>query len=172
MAFDKYKNGAWQEPEEAVRRYENGAWVDCENAKRYISGAWEEVWASFKKTYFVENGVVGNSATAFWKYASSYGFIYANPSGAGTSSIMKIPLTEKMLGRTITVETTGLQNNGYLDEVYFDVYLNNVKQYTFTRSGTVFTLTIPKSLDVSKEYSIWCHVSAGGYSAVKNVYVE
>lgn len=50
MAFDKYANGAWQEPEDTVRKYSNGAWEEAESAKRYISGAWEEIWSSLKFT--------------------------------------------------------------------------------------------------------------------------
>lgn len=50
MAFDKYKDGAWQEPEDTVKRYADGAWTECEFAKRYISGAWEEIWSALKFT--------------------------------------------------------------------------------------------------------------------------
>lgn len=50
MAFDKYANGAWQEPDNTVQRYADGAWQECESAKRYISGAWEEIWSSLKFT--------------------------------------------------------------------------------------------------------------------------
>lgn len=173
MAFDKYKNGAWMEPESGVKRYESGAWVDCDTAKRYKNGAWEEVWASFKKTYFLEKGVAKNSATAHWNYASAYGFIYANASAAGAQGRpLSFPITDKMLGRTITVETTGLNNNGYIDAIYLTVYNESNKLYTFARSGTVFTLKIPNTIDTSKVYHILCHMSAAGYSAVKNVYVE
>ena len=48
MAFDKCKDGAWQEPEEGARRYESGAWNNCEFAKRYKNSAWEEIWADLK----------------------------------------------------------------------------------------------------------------------------
>jgi hypothetical protein len=44
MAFDKYKNGAWMEPESGVKKYVNGAWTDCETAKKYADGAWTDVW--------------------------------------------------------------------------------------------------------------------------------
>lgn len=50
MAFDKYKNGAWTEPEDSVRRYDkaSGTWVECDNAKRYKDGAWQDVWTGMK----------------------------------------------------------------------------------------------------------------------------
>ena len=48
MAFDKYKNGAWMEPESSVKKYKDGAWTDCDSAKRYVNGAWSEVWANVK----------------------------------------------------------------------------------------------------------------------------
>ena len=48
MAFDKYKDGAWQEPDDTVKRYADGAWQEAESAKRYISGAWTEVWEAIK----------------------------------------------------------------------------------------------------------------------------
>ena len=46
--FDKYSNGAWQEPEDTVRKNVNGAWEECEFARRVISGAWENVWEAIK----------------------------------------------------------------------------------------------------------------------------
>ena len=46
MAFDKYKNGAWMEPESSVKKYKDGAWTDCDSAKRYVNGAWTEVWTN------------------------------------------------------------------------------------------------------------------------------
>ena len=54
MAFDKYKNGAWQEPEEGARRHESGAWNNCEFAKRHKNGAWEEVWADLKFMTYIK----------------------------------------------------------------------------------------------------------------------
>ena len=54
MAFNKYVNGAWIEPESAVKRYTGGAWQECESAKRYVSGAWQEVWANQKPLSIVE----------------------------------------------------------------------------------------------------------------------
>lgn len=57
MAFCKYKSetGAWQEPENGVRRYDTDktAWVDCESAKRYDTDAqaWKEVWGARKWLY-------------------------------------------------------------------------------------------------------------------------
>ena len=46
--FDKYKNGAWQEPENTVQRNASGAWTECEFARREISGAWENVWEAIQ----------------------------------------------------------------------------------------------------------------------------
>ena len=46
MAFDKYKAGAWTEPETIVGKNISGAWEDCESAKRVISGAWAEIWSA------------------------------------------------------------------------------------------------------------------------------
>ena len=68
MAFDKYKNGAWQEAETA-KRYANGAWQECDSAKRYISGAWQEIWSALKftgSTHTTKTGFGGlsNSSTS------------------------------------------------------------------------------------------------------------
>lgn len=49
--FDKYKNGAWQEPENTVQRYANGAWQEAEASYRNINGAWEEVWSAIDVMY-------------------------------------------------------------------------------------------------------------------------
>ena len=48
MAFDKYKDGAWMEPEDAVRRYDTAkaTWVECDKAQRNKDGAWQEVWSA------------------------------------------------------------------------------------------------------------------------------
>lgn len=52
MAFDKYKNSAWMEPEDTVKRYEASAWTEADTAKRYKNSAWEEVWANTKLLEF------------------------------------------------------------------------------------------------------------------------
>ena len=59
MAFDKCKDGAWQEPEDHVSRYDknNGYWVDCEASKRYKDGAWSEVWANVKWLSLLSNDI-------------------------------------------------------------------------------------------------------------------
>lgn len=59
MAFDKYKDGAWQEPETTVSRYDktNGYWTDCEAAKRIVDGAWSEIWANIKYMIQLSNSV-------------------------------------------------------------------------------------------------------------------
>ena len=57
MAFDKYKDGAWMEPEDSVRRDEDGAWEDCDSATRVIDGAWAEVWANIKYMIEKSNGI-------------------------------------------------------------------------------------------------------------------
>ena len=59
MAFDKYKNAAWQEPEEGVRRYDASAWTNCEAAKRYKNSAWEEVWSDIKIMTLESNTISG-----------------------------------------------------------------------------------------------------------------
>ena len=52
MAFDKYKDGAWMEPEDSVRKNITGVWEDCDSVKRLIDGAWTEVWANIR--YMIE----------------------------------------------------------------------------------------------------------------------
>ena len=44
MAFDKYKDSAWQEIEDSVRKYESSAWEDCEFVRREESSAWIDIW--------------------------------------------------------------------------------------------------------------------------------
>ena len=46
--FNKYKNGAWEEPENTVKRYASGAWEECEFANRHKNGAWEAVWEAIQ----------------------------------------------------------------------------------------------------------------------------
>lgn len=61
MGMDKYKDGAWMEPEETVERYDkdSGYWVDCEMAERVKEGAWEEVWANIKWLSLLSSNVTG-----------------------------------------------------------------------------------------------------------------
>lgn len=47
MAYDIYKGGAWQPPDN-VQKHEAGAWKDAEAVNRYNDGAWQEVWANVK----------------------------------------------------------------------------------------------------------------------------
>lgn len=47
MAYDIYKGGAWQPPDN-VQKYEAGAWKDAEAVHRYKDGAWQEVWSNVK----------------------------------------------------------------------------------------------------------------------------
>lgn len=93
MSFDKYKDGAWMEPEDSVKRYSNGAWVDCESAKRYKDGAWTEIWANVKimtqTSNTIANGILqilddGLTFNYFkWKdyYAGTW---YGTQEGGGT----------------------------------------------------------------------------------------
>lgn len=65
MAFDKYKDGAWQEPESDVKRYADSAWQDCEFAKRYVDNAWEEVWSAFKAYIISQSAWVNGTCTDY-----------------------------------------------------------------------------------------------------------
>ena len=69
--FDKYANGAWQEPENTVQRYADGAWQEAESAKRYISGAWEEIWSALKFT-----GSTHTTTTGFGGLSSDDSLFY------------------------------------------------------------------------------------------------
>ena len=91
MAFDKYKDGAWMEPEDSVRKNVSGAWEDCDSAKRVIDGAWAEVWANVKymieKSNTITKGIlqIDNEGLTFYHYKimdSEYG--YGSQSGGGT----------------------------------------------------------------------------------------
>lgn len=92
MAFDKYKNGAWMEPEDSVKRYSNGAWVDCESVKKYKDGAWTEVWANKKIMTETSNEITKGILTIadngltfnFFKFKDYYnGTWYGSQEGGG-----------------------------------------------------------------------------------------
>lgn len=73
MAFDKYKNNAWQEPETGLKRYQSGAWNLCDFAKRYKNSAWEEVWTNVKlMTYFYRTTKTGYFNSAESKYEMTW----------------------------------------------------------------------------------------------------
>lgn len=92
MAFEKYKSGAWMEPETIVGKYVAGAWQACESAKRIISGAWAEVWANIKWLTKLSSSItVGTcyvaadgSSIEFVKIMDYAGGYYGTISGAGT----------------------------------------------------------------------------------------
>lgn len=108
MAFDKYKDGAWQEPEDAVKRYADGAWEECEFAKRYISGAWQEVWTN--ETYFLKDGVLQNGATlGTYSYQGSgniYTAFYSTSEQLERMSALRFKLTSDMAGKKIYIKAS------------------------------------------------------------------
>lgn len=90
MAFNKYKDGAWQEPESGVKRYADGAWTDCESAKRYKDGAWTEVWSGDTNIYYVKNGALANGASTT---AGNFFSVYDSVSTSGSNLVVTCNIT-------------------------------------------------------------------------------
>lgn len=91
MAFDKYKDGAWMEPESAVKRYSNGAWTECKSAKTYKDGAWTDIWGNVKTLTELSNTITkgilqfpnGGLTFEFVKIMDYYGGSYGTMEGGG-----------------------------------------------------------------------------------------
>ncbi|MGN0506629.1 MAG: hypothetical protein ACI4FZ_08715 [Lachnospiraceae bacterium] len=111
MAFNKYANGAWEEPD-GVKRYTDGAWQDCESAKRYVDGAWEEVWSA--GYYFLKNGVLMNGASIRYEATQVDGAIKASTSdNYEDADFIEFMLTSDMVGKTLYVRASS--NVNYYD---------------------------------------------------------
>lgn len=98
MAFDKYANGAWQEPDDTVKRYTDGAWQECESAKRYISGAWEEIWSSLKFT-----GSKHTTTTGFGGLSTDCLFYFAEQDGG----YVEVWAEDEFINPTVTASMDG-----------------------------------------------------------------
>lgn len=138
MAFDKYKNGAWQEPEDSVRRYEKGAWVDCDTAKRYKNGAWEEVWSNAKRmsVYSKGYGVDYLTSQGKWGEDSYVGFDVSS-----TDSKTIIFSASKALSKptTVTFDLYGYNYDADNDEELGFIRVTAYKNGSSMNSKTFYT---------------------------------
>lgn len=148
MAFDKYKDGAWMEPETGVERYADGAWVDCDSAKRYVDGAWSEVWANIKWLTLLSSNITTGMCTVsddglaidFWKYMDYFENRYFGTiSGGGT---MVLYLDGEWTNPTISFD----YNGGFIrcstpdsKGTWYCVSAGKVSLYSRTTGGTVET---------------------------------
>lgn len=103
--FDKYYNGAWQEPDDTVRKNSNGAWEECEFARRVISGAWEDVWTNAVR--FLKNGVLLNGATLGANGVQGSGSVYGSTSSSNADlQLVQFQFTSDMVGKKIYVRAS------------------------------------------------------------------
>ena len=187
MAFNKYKNGAWQEPEDSVRRYENGAWTDCDSAKRYTNGAWTEVWSN--GIYYIKKGVLqsGVSTTAGW-FVSTYDTITTSGNNlvvtinsTNTSqNPSKIILPSSLLnygGKTLVIEgnipSSALVNFKYWYGASSTSGSLSTMRITTYESKTSVSITIPSVPYVSdnKPYITITANSTGAQIKFSNIYI-
>lgn len=123
MAFDKYKDGAWTEPETIVGKNESGAWEECESAKRVIDGAWAEVWSASKPIYYVRDGVLENGAKLSDEGSQGVGYIKIKSSGSTSerSTGLYFYTNEDVSGKTLYVEyseVNWVSSSGYPTMVF------------------------------------------------------
>lgn len=149
MAFDKYKDGAWTEPEESVKRYSNGAWVDCDTAKRYIDGAWTEVWANVKIMTELSNDITkgildvteeGLKIT-FFKYMDYFTNWYGTIEGGGTITFY---LDGNWTNPTFSFDWEGgfTYKTGKDATTWNRVSAGSISLYSRTTSGNVSTTKV------------------------------
>lgn len=174
MAFDKYKNGAWQEPEDSVRRYESGAWVECDNAKRYKNGAWEEIWASFKRMYLVENGIEANGFDLYsgWKYDGDYVGVVKSQNSSTPQSLQvnnARGFGMAVTGRDLCVEVGDTISNITLS--YYKIGASSTTSVTGTKTGNLCKVVIPTDRDESKILYLYV-VANKGKAVIYNIYME
>lgn len=83
MAYDIYKGGAWQPPDN-VKKYEAGAWKDAEAVHRYKDGAWQEVWSAELVFRLIANTITtGGGGGSSWE--AGYTFLTTETDG-GTAT--------------------------------------------------------------------------------------
>lgn len=169
MAFDKYKNGAWQEPESGVRRYDTDktAWVDCESAKRYVDGAWKEVWSAMK---CMKELYCSSDITAYYLQSSSkgkYGWSvnFANTPNADYATYY---LEGEFVNPTFSFEYEGA---AWLTEPNGDVaYRPAGKLYVYTRTtdGTEEYTAVSTSLGTTSgpESGTYDKALSGAYDRI------
>lgn len=88
MAFNKYANGAWEEPE-TTSRHADGAWQECEFANRYVSGAWETVWEAIRYMSQQNNTLPSGSIVGYVTGANGrgWGIWYFESGNTGGGSV-------------------------------------------------------------------------------------
>lgn len=180
MAFDKYKDGAWQEPESGVKRYADGAWQDCESAKRYVDGAWQEVWTA--ATYFLKKGVLENGATLGTNGVQGSGSVYGSTSNYNDSiDLVSFRFTSDMVGKKLYVNAGPnviLDNStggyGYLSLTYpvSDIASGSVRCKNSV--GGLFTFDITASyVEVSRNSRIGISNTSGNTDYhIYDIYVK
>lgn len=174
MAFNKYKNGAWQEPEDSVRRYENGAWTECESAKSYKSSAWEEVWTAFKRMYLVENGIATNGFGLYtgWNYDADYVGVVKSQKSSTPQSLQVNKTTG--FGMAVTGRDLCVEVGDTITGITLRYYKNGADSMTdisVTKAGNLCVVTIPTDRDESK--IMYLNVIANkGKAVIYNIYME
>lgn len=148
MAFDKCKNGAWQEPEELVKRYDNanGYWVDCEEARKHKDGAWTEVWANIKWLSLLSNTITTGDCyldnngleIILYKIMGYFNGWYGTISGSGK---MILYLDGEWTNPTISFDYYGgfVHKTSESTTIWQCVSAGKVSLYSRTTSGTVTT---------------------------------
>ena len=178
MSFDKYKNGAWMEPETIVGKYVAGAWEACESAKRVISGAWAEVWANIKwLTKLSSNITTGLCVVSddglslqFMKLMDYFEGYYGTISGAGTMVLYldgtwtNPVISFDYFGSFIRISTTDSSGTWY------SASAGTISLYSRDTAGAVKTTTVvssvgqTKTLPPSSDESIYDYQSDDTYT--------
>lgn len=168
MAFDKYKDGAWQEPEDTVRRYANGAWDECESAKRYVSGAWEEIWVAMQYMAQLNNTLPSGVIAGYITGASidkGWGIWYFESGSTGSGSVTYY-LEGDFVSPTISFDYDGFfsYTNGSGEKVYASV--GKVDLYERLTDGVEIYTTLLSSIKVTDGYKSY---SSGSYNTVNRI---
>lgn len=174
MAFDKYKDGAWMEPEDSVRKNVDGAWGDCDAAKRVIDGAWSEVWANIKIMTELSNElakgilqIIDDGKTFnFWKIKDT-AYNYGDQTGGGT---IVFYLDGEWTNPSISFDWEG----GFIYKASADattwirVSSGDISLYSRTTDGTVATTKVVNAVGSTVTGASFVDDETGSYNGTLN----
>jgi len=167
--FDKNSNGAWQEPEDTVRKYELGAWEECEFARRVISGAWENVWEAIRYMSQMNNTLKSGTIVGYVQGTSSgkndgWGIWYFESGNTGSGSVTYY-LDGDFTNPTISFDYDGFFSSLIGGEFRY-ASVGSLEVYTRTTSGSESYASAVSSINVPDGHQNYSTTLNGTFNRV------
>lgn len=72
----------------SIKRYEAAAWKEAEYARKYVSGAWQDVWTNAKPFYIIKDfNLVNPTKMGGWRRNNFYAYVTTSSSNGGRLNI-------------------------------------------------------------------------------------